>query len=130
MIFYFASDGYWHGRVCSWTPANFAEGPYQVEFSGPEYTRQRQVCGLDPEDPVMLVFVVPPRRFDSDWTATQHWTGDDGDASTSRTVKKSANTVSVPKTSKADKRSARASIIQFVLTLTRARMDQIYDMID
>jgi hypothetical protein len=90
--------------------------------SGPEYIRQRQVFGLGPKDPFMLLFVVPPHRFDSGWTATRqfHWTGDDDDASTSRKkrrVKKSGNPVPAKTTSEDDKKSARASIKQFVLTL-------------
>ena len=93
--------------------------------SGPEYIRQRKSFGLSEDDPFSLVFIVPPERFDNGWKTIQqfHWSSEAGEAATSRKRRKVATTTggsissNVATISESDKRKARSSICQYVMTL-------------
>ena len=92
--------------------------------SGPEYIRQRKSFGLSKDDPFALVFVVPPERFDNGWKTVQqfHWDSKTGGATTNRKRRKVATfdgsiSSDAATISEADKRKARSSISQYVMTL-------------
>jgi hypothetical protein len=87
--------------------------------SGPEYIRQRSAFGLSANEKFAHVFVVPPDRFDKDWSYFQNfsWTGDEAATNRKRRKVTAVAPKVAPKFSQADKQIARESMLQFVLTL-------------